>query len=263
MTSSDMRSFARRFMKSMAGRPEPPESHVAVRSVKDITLDLVRIPESDWWKYAFGREPLNGIFTDEQRMQLYEQAVLCGQRYADDCLQKYGDISIEEMAEKMGLEVIYKERTQSKFRVLFADFQEPKTIHIYSEGIDKAAEFLEDPAIREAFGEDTDLTSILMAHELFHVVELRNPKIWTRTYRVQLWKVGKIRNTSPLAVLSEIAAMAFAARLNRIDYSPYVLDAFLVYGYNPTSSSALYEEMIQCAGYARKTWLQSLDACTL
>lgn len=51
-----------------------------------------------------------------------------------------------------------------------------------------------------------------------------------------------------MAVLGEIAAMSFAKALTGIPYSPYVMDAFLVYGYSPEAASGLYEEMMEKTG---------------
>lgn len=42
-----------------------------------IVEDLCRIPEDEWAKYAFSREPLNGKFNDEQRLDLTRQAIAC------------------------------------------------------------------------------------------------------------------------------------------------------------------------------------------
>ncbi|MGN0983321.1 MAG: hypothetical protein ACI4OI_00645, partial [Gemmiger sp.] len=94
-----------------------------------------------------------------------------------------------------------------------------------------------------------DITRLLLGHELFHYVEERYKKeIWTRTYRLRLWQIGPIHNDSGVMVLGEIAAMAFTQELNELRYSPYVMDAYLVYGYSPEAASALYEEMMRFAG---------------
>jgi hypothetical protein len=41
--------------------------------------------------------------------------------------------------------------------------------------------------------------------------------------------------------------MAFAKQFVGISYSPYVMDVFLVYGYNPEEASGLYEEIMELA----------------
>ena len=94
-----------------------------------------------------------------------------------------------------------------------------------------------------------DIAKLLIGHELFHYVEEQYKKeIWTRTYKIELWAPKFLHNRSTVGILGEIAAMAFTQELNRLPYSPYVMDAFLVYGYSPEAASGLYEEMMERAG---------------
>ncbi|WP_301044521.1 hypothetical protein [uncultured Dubosiella sp.] len=249
MTYSDAQtSYVRRFARSLLGKPDISIPDVPARTAQTIASDLAAIPETDWWKYAFSREPMNGRFTDGQRREMYGQAVECGQRKADEFKQKYGPVKPEEIARTMGIDVCFPHMPQGRSRILFAEFKEPDTICVYQDGIDKGRTLLAEEGVRQAMGEDTDLSQLLIAHELFHVCELRDPSIWTKTYSINLWKIGRFVNRSPVMVLSEIAAMAFASRLNNVNFSAYVLDAFLVFGYSPLAVSALYEEMRQGAG---------------
>lgn len=68
-----------------------------------------------------------------------------------------------------------------------------------------------------------------MAHEIFHAVELRaKDTIFTQTYRLQLWKLGPLKNESGVACLAEIAGMEFARTLLALDFCPYLYDVFFV-----------------------------------
>ena len=84
--------------------------------------------------------------------------------------------------------------------------------------------------------------------ELADVEEKYKKEIWTRTYKIELWAPKPLHNRSGVSVLGEIAAMSFAKTLTGIPYSPYVMDAFLVYGYSPEAASGLYEEMMEKTG---------------
>ena len=42
--------------------------------------------------------------------------------------------------------------------------------------------------------------------------------------------------------------MAFADELCGLEWSPYLLDVFLVYGYNPEAATHLYEGIMRAAG---------------
>lgn len=249
MTSSSERSsFARRFTRSLLGQPDVSLPDTPIRSAQVIVKDLIAIPETDWWKYAFSREPMNGRFTDEQRRDMYEKAMECGRRKADECLATYGNITPEQLAQRMGMDVRFPSMPQSRSRILFAEFKEPETICVYQDGIEKGEALLGEDDVQNVLRGPIDLAQILIAHELFHVCELKDPTIWTKTYTVELWKLGWFINRSPVAVLSEIAAMAFSSRMNHLSFSAYVLDAFLVFGYSPVAGSALYDEMMSAAG---------------
>ena len=45
--------------------------------------------------------------------------------------------------------------------------------------------------------------------------------------------------------MSEMAAMAYAGRMERLSFSPYVLDVVLMYCYNQEAARALYEEIME------------------
>ena len=227
--------------------PEPP--HYTVRPVGMIVEDLCRIPEEDWAIYAFSREPLNGKFTDEQRRDLTRQALACGREYAEKLAAQYGMRDPEKLAKVLGVKVDFPDMPQSTERVLFAEFREPDKVHIYMDGVRKGRILLSEPGVPHALTGQLDIAKLLIGHELFHWVEEKYKKeIWTRTYKIELWAPRPLHNRSGVGVLGEIAAMAFTKTLNNLPYSPYVMDAFLAYGYSPEAASGLYEEMMEKAG---------------
>lgn len=227
--------------------PEMP--HYTVRPVGMIVEDLCRIPEEDWALYAFSREPLNGKFTDDQRRDLTRQAIACGREYAEKLAAQYGMRDPEKLAKFLGVKVDFPDMPQSTERVLFAEFREPDKVHIYMDGVRKGRVLLSEPGVPHALTGQLDIAKLLIGHELFHWVEEQYKKeIWTRTYKIELWAPGPLHNRSGVGVLGEIAAMSFTKTLNNLPYSPYVMDAFLVYGYSPEAASGLYEEMMQKAG---------------
>ncbi|MDD4849828.1 MAG: hypothetical protein PHO10_03910 [Gemmiger sp.] len=253
MTKDRFKELMKPITEGLFGKQRPyhmqEEPHYAIRPVGMLVEDLCRIDEADWGKYAFSREPLNGKFNDEQRRALTEQAIACGKEYAEKYAAQYGMRDPELLARKLGLTVDYPLMPQNTDRVLFAEFREPNTVHIYMDGVRKAEVLLAEPGVRHALTGELQISKLLLAHELFHFVEEQNKKtIWTKTYKIELWAPKPLHNRSTVGVLGEIAAMAFAKALTHLPYSPYVMDAFLVYGYAPEAASALYEEMMTLAG---------------
>ena len=83
-----------------------------------------------------------------------------------------------------------------------------------------------------------------MAHEIFHAVERRaKDTIFTQTYRLQLWKLGPLKNESGVACLAEIAGMEFARTLLALDFCPYLYDVFFVSLYDAQAASDLYRSI--------------------
>lgn len=264
MTSSDWkeksRNYVKRLSKSLMGKTEFELPNISIKKPEVLIRDLSRIPKENWWKYAFSREPMNGRFSDAQRMGFYLSALECGKQQADKIFEIYGDIKPEELAQKLNLKVEYPQMPQAKSRILFAEFAEPNTVRVYKDGLEKGALINKSETMPKWLPEGTEIKDILIAHELYHVLEQRDKSIWSESYRISLWKIGPVENKSPIAVLSEIAAMAFAERMNHLNFSAYLFDAFLVYGYSAKAASALYDEMIAAAKESQSFEQESLQA---
>jgi hypothetical protein len=182
------------------------------------------------------------------RYELFRKAFDCGHEMAEECVSKFGSRDPKVIAETVGIKVNYPFQPQSSGRILFAEFTLPNEIRIYQDAIDRAKWRFEEPGVTEALGE-IKVENLLIAHELFHYFEEEQKnEIWTRTYRYEMKLMGFIKNFAKVASLSEIAAMGFCKRLNKLPYAPYVMDAFLVYGYSAEHASRLYERMMTKAG---------------
>ena len=251
-----MEGYAKQISARMFGKQSAyvlQRDPVTIRPVGMIVEDLCRLGDLDWAQYAFSREPLNGKFDDAQRTGLTRKALDIGIEVADACIAQHGTKDPAAIAKALGLYVSHPYKPQDGGRVLFAEFCPPKQINIFMDALNKADDLMKEPGVRAALG-DISISNILLAHELFHVEEEKQLKeIWTKTYKIQLWRAGPIRNRSKISVLSEIAAMGFSQRLNGLNYSPYVMDAFLVYGYSADTASRLYEEMMSLAGREART----------
>lgn len=221
-------------------RPEFKE-----RKLMDMLRDLKEIPLLDWDRYAFSRDPLNGKISPQNRRIYMEKAWQCGVEWADKAKAEYSNLSPKELANALGMEVNYPQLPKSLDRVLFAEFIEPNSIHIYMDAIEKAFQLEEN--IQEITG-NANISDILLLHELFHSIEeMHKKEIYTRTEEIKLWSLGFFKYKSGLVALGEIAAMGFAYRYSGIDFSPYLLDIILVYGYSKNEASGLYEEMMELA----------------
>ena len=248
-----LKSYFEPFVRGLFGKPTmrrdqqlPP---VQPRPLGQMMRDLRAVDDLAWGRYAFSRDPLVRRFTEEQKNTLTEKANACGREYAQRVASEYGTRDPLELAARMGMKVSRPDTPKDGMRVLFAEFKVPDKIFLYMDAVNKANASLERPGVRRAVTPELDIERLLLAHELFHFVEEKyKTEIFTRTEKVDLPSLPFLRNRSTIACLGEIAAMAFTQELNRLPYSPYVMDAFLVYGYSPEAASGLYEEMMERAG---------------
>ncbi len=205
--------------------------------------ELVKTSDDVYSHYAFARDPLRGKLSFQQKEQLLVKANQCGQTYADKIMEQYSKSSPEEIAKDMNLIVNFPYQPTGTDYITFAHFQPPKTISVYRHSLEKAEKLLNFDEINKVM-EQVNIKDVLIAHELFHVVEEKEKNfIFTRKHKINLWAPPFFHNRSTVRALSEIAGMAFAKRLTGLSYSPFLLDIFLVYGYSFETAKSLYNEL--------------------
>lgn len=242
--------FFQRFTNAILKRQEPISMQVSpkperVLPLEEMITELVKIPGSVWGRYAFSRDVLRDKITEEEKNRLIEKAYECGYTYADQLAGKYGTRVPTILAKSLGLDINYQQVPTDLSRVLFADFVEPNKITIYEDNLDKANELLKDEQVRQILGAQ-QVEELILAHEIFHYVEeIDSERIFTRTEKIELWTIKPFHNRSTIRALGEIAGMAFAERLLGLNYSPFVMDVFFVYGYSKEVATGLYEEIME------------------
>lgn len=204
---------------------------------RDMAQRLMSLSDLQWGRYAFSREPLEGKFTPEQKDSYTLAAVACGKAWAQETASRCGSRDPRVLAERMGIRILTPDIPTGGAQVMFAQFIQPDEITVFTNCLDKAA------ALGDILPPRERLMDILLAHELFHAVEERNPdKIFTRTEKIELWR-KPFSNKSGIVCLSEIAAMAFARELPGLSFNPYALDVLLVWPYDAVAARELYEEI--------------------
>lgn len=237
-------NFARKFANALVGKNEDKKDEILVPPIEEMLQDLIKISDEAWGKYGFQREPLKGKFNSEKKINLIRKSNNCGREYARKIRENYGYIDVYKIAENLGLEVNYPIMPNGGGHITFAQFVEPNKVTVFKDSVDKAVTLIKEQNLSHMFSM-VNIEEILLAHEIFHFIEKENKEqIFTRTEKIRLWKLGPIKNDSNIVCLGEIAGMAFAKELLQIPYSPYILDVFLVYLYNPQVAYCLYNEIM-------------------
>lgn len=234
--------YAQRY-QALAGVPKlepyPP--------IGEMLAYLATVPDYVFSLYGFAREPLKGKVSDAETKELLDHCIADGQHYGETVLSQHPGKSPSQIAQALGLQVLRPELPHKGSQVVFADFEEPGTIRVYQNTIRHANATIQQEGL-QSFFEGVNLEEVLIAHELFHSIEMLNKDtIFTLNHKIVLWRIGSFKYTSSLPSLREITAMHFAKTLTGLPFSPYLLEVFFSYSYNPDVGGSLYHEIKRIA----------------
>ena len=237
--------YAQRY-QTLAGVPKlepyPP--------IGDMLAYLTTVPDYLFSLYGFAREPLKGKVSESEKKALLERCIQEGRHYGETMLKQYPGMSPSLIAQALGLQVLRPEMPHKGSQVVFADFEEPHTIRVYQNTIRHADATIQQESLQSFFN-GINLEEVLIAHELFHTIEMLNKDtIFTLNHKITLWRIGAFKYTSSLPSLREITAMHFAKTLTGLPFSPYLLEVFFSYTYNHDAGRSLYHEIKRIADNA-------------
>lgn len=234
--------YADRYQE-MAGYKKP----LAAPPLPEMLECLSQLPDAVFYRYAFLREPLRERIDSVQREELFLRCVKDGEQYARKLIEQFGVCKPTEIARQLGIKIERPFRPSGGGRVLFAEFEEPDTIRVYQSAVSNAQKAIKSYHLEDMF-EKVQIEEVLVAHELFHYVEMAEKNtVFSLNYKICLWKLGSYQHMSRLTTISEISAMAFAKYLTKLSFSPYLFDVFLSYTYDTDIGGSLFHEIRQLA----------------
>lgn len=205
--------------------------------------ELSCLPETVWAAYAKSRDPLNGRLTVREYLPFYHAAQQCGVELANKVREEWGALACEELAEKLDVRVVRLPMPDGDGLLTFAMFEEPNLIRIYTDNAEATRRLIEQSGGSEFIG-DVDICQMLLAHELFHVMQLREPELYVNQKHIRLWKIGPWVRESRLLSLEEVAAMAFAGKLLGLNVNPYLYDVLMLLPQATDQARKFYENLI-------------------
>ena len=220
--------------------------------IKDWCQELSCLPKSVWAAYAKSREPLTGRLTREEYENFFHAADLCGMELAQKTRRQWGDVSCGELAEKLGVRVERLPMPDGDGLLTFAIFEEPDLIRVYTDNADATRSLIETSGGNEFIG-DVDICEMLLAHELFHVLQLKEPELYVNKKHIRLWKLGPWIRESRLPSLEEVAAMAFARELLQMPTTPYLYDVLMLLPQATEQAEKLYHNL--------QLWKEEVSPC--
>ena len=182
--------------------------------IADWCRELASFPESVWIAYAHSREPLRRLVTSEAYANHFHAAAKCGVEMARQVRGDWG--------------------------------YEPDRIQVYTDNATATRSLIQESGGVEFLG-DVDICEMLLAHELCHVLQHRQPELYTNQKHIRLQKIGPWERRSRLVSLEEVAAMAFAREMLRLPHSPYVYDVLMLLPQATPEAQRLFTQLRQFA----------------
>lgn len=205
-------------------------------------LTLTHVGLETWCEFLFNRDLLAKKVDAPMRQQLIKDAIDSGEELAAQVRKEHPGMDTIELADEL-CEVEYGKSQNISQQLFLATFRGPNKIKIYNEPIQKLA------ALNIAGFPEQTIRQIVMGHELFHYYEDKDPNIASRMVKIPLWHFLGYEHKSTVRAVSEIAAMVFSWRVQKLPYSPLVLDIMLLNIYNQDAVTPALEELKQ-AGMA-------------
>lgn len=208
--------------------------------------ELLQVDDESWGMYAFSRDFLRERVPEDKKLEMIKKSISCGREYARRMILEWGCQDIQTLAENLKLKIVPQDTMITGKRILFACYTPPNEIDIMMEPVHKAVQLImkEESIDVELFPKHSIIDTIL-GHEIFHYLEDQyEQEIYTRTEKILLWNFLGFKNFSTVRTLSEIGAMAFTKELNKLTYSPFILDVLLYYDYDSTSAEIIYRDVL-------------------
>ncbi len=202
---------------------------------------LLQMDALQWGMYTLSQDPLYGRISRENRVRIITQAQKTGREMARQIKERWQTADPAVLCRCLGAQLRQMPGEEACGIYIFAQFEEPDVIYVASDMLARAEE-----AARLAFPQLSRIPAeqLLLAHEIYHLLEFRMPALDTCTATAPVWQWGKVKWNRRIRSASEIGAMAFAQALTGIEYSPQLLDILLIYGRDPAGAAALADRIL-------------------
>lgn len=187
---------------------------------------LMELDDLQWGEYMLSKDIWYKKIPTDRRESIVMDSQAAGKRAADKIIVELQTRNINKITEYLHIrEETFESLNQSDIQI-FAQYIEPDVIRLNKKCIEAAKTKIADifPKYKNIICED-----IFLAHELFHLIEYRNPGLKTNNMKAVYVKLGGFCWSRKLLMPSEIAAMAFAEELLQLSYNPQILDVLLWY----------------------------------
>lgn len=193
-------------------------------NIRDFVEKFKGIDDSRWGEYMLSKGPLYGKMDEDSKTQIINDSVKCAEEEYEKISQQISKKGLQEYIKNEEINVVYEDEVlQSIYTYLSLYIAKNKTIIISNYTIDLIKKEIEKEEIGDIINTDK-LVDIAIAHELFHHIEEKSEKIYTKEKNMRYLLLRKIKREACAAAASEIAAVRFSKLVTGITYCPSVFE---------------------------------------
>lgn len=157
--------------------------------------------------------------SEERKLKLIKEVIAIGDEVASWVVAEYGSKDPRKIATKLGVRIFGEDRGEARGSEYRKDNKE---IIIYRDFHEKLLREVKSPELAE------HLLKFMVAHELFHHLEVNRIGEVHKKYKFESWRMGPYVKEVQIKGLSDVAARAFTHSLLELEISPQVFD-YLTY----------------------------------
>jgi len=175
--------------------------------------------------FLLNNDPLRSKLTAAQRHAIITGAVQSGADVARELSERFAAKLPAEVAPLLGVKIVADDLKGAR-QVLSNYDSCTATITVNKTMIDKLEQCQVSQTLLPGIFNPTE---VAVAHELYHHIESGDKGVFSRQFKVTLWRLGPLRYRSTVPAASEIAAAICAKTLCRLCFNPVLLEAVTLY----------------------------------
>jgi hypothetical protein len=170
-------------------------------------------------------DPTGRRIPSPDRPGLIAMALAIGKEWAAELRERYPGEAIETVAGKIGVTIEISDGASAVGGMVIRSeyYGRPPRIVLYEQSIRVLRERVTQSELTSFLTPDL-ITPLYILHELFHHFEWVKKDSLSKRYSVTTLRFGPLRLKSPVRVLTEMGAHAFAQNWLNLEWYPYVLD---------------------------------------
>ncbi|KPJ68410.1 hypothetical protein AMJ44_06520 [candidate division WOR-1 bacterium DG_54_3] len=170
-----------------------------------------------------GRDKTFQKLPEDQKLELIKEVLSIGDEVAGWVKAENGTKDPRKIATRLGIKIFGTDRGKAKG----SEYRKGrKEIVIYRDFHEKLLREVKSPELSE------HLLKFVVAHELFHHLEINRIGEIYKRYKFETWRIGPFVGKGSIKGLSDVAARAFTQSLLGLEISPQVFDYLTYIVYN-------------------------------